>query len=333
MKEKDAAVIFNIQHYSLHDGPGIRTAVFFKGCPMRCRWCCNPESQSFDPEISYIEGRCIGKAACGWCAAACPSGAVYFESDKVLPDEKRSAAVLNEKVNTGRANTEYAKQEKARINFKKCTGCQKCVKACPAEAIRAEGQTMEIAQILDIVERDQVFYARGKGGLTVSGGEVLAQPHALAALLFGAKKRYIHTAMETCGQGSYDTLAEAAQYLDALYYDIKMMNCDKHQLYTGFPNEQILSNLKKLCMEYPDLPKTIRTPVIPGVNDTEEEIHKIYAFVKELPGAGYELLPYHSFGQGKYHALGRIYEMGNRSLTGRQKNWIEQWNRKLKNGN
>lgn len=293
---RKTAIVFNIQHYSLHDGPGIRTVVFFKGCPMRCRWCCNPESQKFNPEISYLENRCIGKKKCGYCEEICPADAIRFEKDK------------------------------AQIDFQRCRACQDCAQACPAGAMKTEGKIYTIEELINIVEKDQIFYGRSGGGLTVSGGEVLTQPEPLLALLREAKIRYIHTAMETCGQGSYETLSKAAKYLDKLFYDIKMMDPEKHRMYTGCGNEQILRNFKKLCEEYPHLPKTVRTPVIPGVNDTEKEILEIYDFVKELPGVRYELLPYHSFGKGKYHALGRVYEMGDISLTEEQKNQIDTWN-------
>ncbi len=299
---KETATVFNIQHYSLHDGPGIRTVVFFKGCPMRCLWCCNPESQRFDPEISYVENRCIGKTNCGYCGGSCPAGAIRFREDK------------------------------AQIDFQKCTACRACADLCPSGAIKKEGKVYEIKELIDIVEKDQIFYGRGGGGLTVSGGEALGQPKALTALLKEAKKHYIHTAMETCGQGAYETLSEAAKYLDTLFYDIKMMDEKKHQIYTGYDNRRILDNFRKLCEEYPKLPKTVRTPVIPEVNDSKEEIWEIYQFVKELPGVKYELLPYHSFGKGKYHALGKTYEMGDAALTEEQKKQIDAWNQDFQKG-
>lgn len=278
MKEIKANV-FNIQHYSLHDGPGIRTVIFFKGCPLRCRWCCNPESQSFRPEISFQAGKCLGAGACGYCRNVCTESAIEADGSCI------------------------------RVNFAKCTGCQKCSKVCPAQALRAEGTWYGTEELLDIAEKDQIFYHRNNGGITLSGGEVLGQPEALLKLLKGAEKRHMHTGIETCGQGSYEVLHEAMQYLDFLYYDVKSMDTGKHREYTGQGNETILTNIKKICEAYPDKPKRIRTPVIPGFNDSEEELQKIQEFVQTLPGAEHELLPYHTFGKGKYKMLGRRYEM------------------------
>lgn len=278
MKEIKANV-FNIQHYSLHDGPGIRTVIFFKGCPLRCRWCCNPESQKFRPEISFQAEKCLGADTCGYCRNVCTESAIDTVESCIS------------------------------VNFARCTGCQKCSKVCPARALKAEGTWYGTEELLDIAEKDQIFYHRNNGGITVSGGEVLGQPEALLALLKGAEKRHIHIGIETCGQGNYEVLYEAMQYLDFLYYDIKSMDSEKHREYTGQGNEVILDNIKKICEVYSDKPKRIRTPVIPGFNDSEEELQKIREFIQSLPGAEHEFLPYHTFGKGKYKMLGREYEM------------------------
>lgn len=294
----DKALIFNIQHYSLHDGPGIRTVVFFKGCPMRCSWCCNPESQSFKREISYSSAGCIGKAACGFCKEECPQGAISFG---------------------GRAG-------RAQVDFSRCSGCLSCALACPARALKVEGREYETEEILDIVQKDQAFYKRGGGGLTVSGGEALAQPRALLSLLGGARKRYLHTAMESCGQADYEILHEAAYYLDFLYYDIKTLDDEKHRSFTLCGNKRILENIKRLIRDYPDLPVIIRTPVIPGFNDTKKELEEISAFAKGTGCAGHELLAYHSFGKGKYASLGRKYEVAHEKLGSEMLGYIEKYN-------
>lgn len=283
MKEIKAH-IFNIQHYSLHDGPGIRTVIFFKGCPLRCRWCCNPESQKFESEISFQAEKCLGAKACGYCRNVCTENALEVIESHI------------------------------RVDFSRCTGCQKCSKVCPAQALKEEGKWYKTEELLDIAEKDQIFYHRNNGGITISGGEVLSQPEALLALLKGAEKRHLHTGIETCGQGNYEVLYEAMKYLDFLYYDVKSLDSGKHKLYTGKGNEVILSNIKKICEAYPNKPKRIRTPVIPGFNDSREELQKIKEFALSLPGTEHEFLPYHSFGKGKYQMLGRDYEMGDVKL-------------------
>ncbi len=270
--------VFNIQRYSLHDGPGIRTIVFLKGCPMRCRWCCNPESQLDTPEISYVENQCIGVSACGFCQQVCPVNAISFE-------------------------------DKAKIDRMKCINCLKCAEVCPSKAIKTEGTKYTVNELLDLVERDSVFYGHGDGGLTVSGGEPLMQGDFLIALLKGAKKRRIHTAIETCGSGEYAVLSEAAKYLDAILFDIKSLDDAKHREYTGHGNEKIIENFSNLCREYPLLEKRVRTPIIPGFNDTEAEIRRIKSFLADKPNVTHELLKYHTFGMGKYKALGREYPM------------------------
>lgn len=278
-------LVFNIQRYSLHDGPGIRTVVFLKGCPLRCRWCSNPESQLFLPQISYWNNKCIGDAACGVCVPVCPARAICFDA-----------------------------AGKAKIEREKCCNCLKCAQHCPSQAIRVEGQYSSVDEIIDIVEQDHVFYRGCEGGLTVSGGEPLAQGDFLVALLKEAKRRCIHTAIETCGMGSYEVLHEAAANMDYLLYDIKSLDADKHLQYTGHTNGMILQNIKRLSDDMPKLKKLIRTPVIPGFNNTVEELHKIQEFAAGISNAGHQLLPYHRFGEGKYKALGLPYLMGDECL-------------------
>ncbi len=276
--------VFNIQHYSLHDGPGIRTIVFLKGCPLRCRWCCNPESQNYNKEISYVNNKCIGLSECGFCSQVCDEKAIKFE-------------------------------DKAIINHLKCTNCLKCADVCPSKAIKTEGKLYSVDEILDIVERDSVFYGHGDGGLTISGGEPLSHKDFVIELLKEAKKRRINTAIETCGYVDYDNLYNAAKYLDTILFDIKSINSEKHREYTGYNNEKILYNFEQLCVDYPNLPKKVRTPIIPNFNDSEKDIKKILDFIKDKPNVIYEPLKYHSFGKGKYKALGRNYPMGDVVLT------------------
>lgn len=295
-KNDRPSYVFNIQHYSLHDGPGIRTIVFLKGCPMRCKWCCNPESQKYEQEISYVQNKCIGKKACGFCFGRCKDGITF-------PGE--------------------SEKDQAVIDMKKCGHCLELAKVCPPRAIRLEGESYSAEQLLDIVERDGVFYSHGEGGLTVSGGEPLTHPELLIPLLKGARQRRIHTAVETCGYADYNVLKSAARYLDYILYDIKSMNTEKHISCTGKSNDVILSNFDRLCRDFPELQKKVRTPIIPGFNDSVEEVRRILRFIKDRPNVSYELLPYHSFGRGKYKALGRDYTMGDVKLNQERMNEIK----------
>ena len=277
------AYVFNIQHYSLHDGPGIRTVIFLKGCPMRCRWCCNPESQHYEQEISYLSAKCIGSSECGFCKNVLPDQYVAFQNDK------------------------------AEFDMEKCRHCTHCSDICPSKAIKTEGKEYTVKQLIDIAERDSAFYSDG-GGITVSGGEPLSHSTFLIDILKEAKKRHISTAVETCGYADYGTLYEAAKHLDYIMYDIKSMNEQKHIEYTQKSNTVILDNFCRLCKDYPHLPKRVRTPVIPGFNDTQEDILAIVDFLHNKTNITYELLPYHCFGRGKYKTLGREYPMGDVKL-------------------
>jgi len=270
-------IIYNIQRYSLHDGLGIRTVVFFKGCPLRCRWCCNPESQNSFPEISYLQTKCIGMDACGFCRKVCKHNAIGIS--------KNNLAMIDR----------YA-----------CNQCLQCASTCPPVAIHTEGQIYTVSEVLDVVEQDAIFY-RSNGGLTISGGEPLMQIDFLIALLAEAKKRKIHTAIETCGFAEYEALRSAAELLDYILYDIKSMDNERHIQYTNQSNEPILYNFEQLCKDFPNLLKLVRTPIIPGFNDSVESIEEILAFIKGKPNVSFEKLPYHRFGVPKYVALGRKY--------------------------
>ncbi|MCD8230287.1 MAG: glycyl-radical enzyme activating protein [Clostridiales bacterium] len=267
-------VIFNIQPYSLHDGPGIRTIVFLKGCPLRCPWCSNPESQSPYPEVYLDEKKCIRSAGCCLCDGLC-----------------RYHALSN-----------------GRLYHAKCIGCGECLKICPSKALGIYGRTADTEEILDRIERESVFYAHGEGGLTLSGGEPFFQSEFALELLREAKKRRIRTAVETCGFCETEVLREAAGYLDYILYDIKSMDARRHACVIGADNRLILDNLEMLFREFPDLHKHVRTPVIPGFNDTEEDIRAIREFLKGRQNYTWEQLPYHRFGEGKYELLGRKAE-------------------------
>lgn len=266
------SLVFNIQRYSLHDGDGIRTTVFLKGCPLKCRWCCNPESQSYEKEVMYTKSKCIGKGECGFCQKY----GIGFKDDKA-----------------------------------EAYGCAPgAADICPSKAIKIVGEEYTADRILDIAERDSIF----GGGITISGGEPLTHPELLLEILKKAKQRYMPTAIETCGYGDPAVLLAAAKYLDMIMFDIKSLNAGKHLEYTGKSPERMIANFEKLCEHCPNLRKKVRTPVIPGFNDTREDISAIIGFLKNRPNTEYELLPYHSFGKSKYAALGREYPMGDAAL-------------------
>lgn len=278
----ETLVVFNIQRYSLHDGDGIRTVFFLKGCPLRCRWCCNPESQYARPELIFHRSKCIGREECGACAQVCPAGAIHFKSGE--------------------------KKDLACVDFQQCSQCFACTKQCPSRALRIEGEIRKIDELLDIAEQDASFYAPGGGGITLSGGEPLSQPDTVI-FLKKARERCLNTAIETCGYVSRDQLLAAAAYLNQVFFDIKSTDDCRHREWTGVSGRKIRENLLALCDAYPDLPKTVRTPVIPGFNDREEDLLAIKDFLKDLAGVIWQKLPYHTYGVGKYEMLGRKYEL------------------------
>lgn len=275
-------LVFNIQKYSVHDGPGIRTIVFFKGCPLRCHWCSNPESQGMKEELGYNRDKCLG---CGSCAAACPESALSLTPEGV------------------------------RIDRARCNGDQLCARACPADALTVYGKRRTVEDVLAEVEQDSVFYARSGGGMTLSGGEALAQPEFALALLSEARKRRIHRALETCAFVPEETMLRASELLNYLLIDIKCLDSEKHKLGTGVPNERILANIRAVRAAFPGLPIHVRTPVVPGYNDNEQDIRDIAEFVKETGCARYELLAYHRLGEQKYRFLGLDYLLGDKELA------------------
>ncbi len=260
--------VFNIQPYSLHDGPGIRTVVFLKGCPMRCEWCANPESQSISPQVWFDREKCISGKGCSFCA-------------KLTDISRFDPAAFDGETKSFES-------------------------ICPCGALGVYGREMTVGEIIDRVEAESVFYGED-GGLTLSGGEPFMQGEFAIELLREAKRRHINTAAETCGQCSKEVLRRAAGLLDHIMFDIKLIDEERHRRYTGCSNRQILDNLEMLFAEFPKLRKRIRTPVIPTVNDNEEDIRAIAGLLSGRENYSYELLPYHRFGVGKYRLLGREY--------------------------
>ena len=267
-------VLFNIQRYSLHDGPGIRTIPFFKGCPLSCKWCSNPESQHPKPELIFKKSDCI---RCGKCIEACKQQALSVSNAFFIVRER-------------------------------CIQCGKCTQVCPTQALEMKGKRMTVADVMRELQKEENLYRRSGGGITLSGGEPLAQPDFARELLKACKEKGWHTAMETTGFTTPEVIAEVFPYVDLALTDIKAINPAIHLANTGIENSQILENLLRISF----LTKTIvRIPVIPGVNDNPEEIHNIAEFARLMSNVDtLHLLPYHSFGENKYGLLGRIYPMG-----------------------
>jgi len=268
-------IVFDIRKYSIHDGPGIRTTVFFKGCPLHCWWCHNPEGQSPEVEIILRSARCI---RCGACVEACPHG----------------AARLGE---TG-----------PEVQRERCERCGECTLVCNAEARQVVGREMTVAQAMAEVERDIPFYDESGGGVTLSGGEPLAQRDFALGLLEACKEREIHTALDTCGFASWDTFERVRGHVDLFLYDLKVVNDARHRQFTGISNSLILTNLQELSER--GHPILLRMPIIPGVNDDEVNIRQTGEFVASLPRShSLELLPYHHAATSKYAGLGHEYPL------------------------
>ena len=270
-----SAPVFNIQRYSLHDGSGIRTLVFIKGCPLKCRWCSNPEGQKNYPELGYLRVKCVGPKECGGrCVEVCSNQAI-------------------ESLDKGEIT----------INREKCKLCGECAKACYYGALKIIGQYMSIGEILTEVEEDQSFYRYLEGGVTLGGGEPLINPGFSREFLKECKERGLHTVLETCGFGPWKELRRILEYVDLLYYDIKHMDSEKHREMTGVSNKIILENARKI-LSMRRLKVVIRIPVVPGFNNANEQVKAIARFVKGSGGEMMELLPYHRLGQAKYRQYG-----------------------------
>lgn len=285
---EESGIITEIERYSIHDGPGIRTVVFLKGCPIQCKWCCNPETHASYIEMGYFKDQCFNS---GRCIKACPYGAITLNQEIGITIDR---AICQ------------------RYCYKNIEDFP-CSQVCYSGARRNIGIRMTVQEILKEVEKDRQLYERSNGGVTLSGGEVSSQPQFASTLLKTLSNRWIHTAIETCGVGRYSFYDQIAPNLNFAFFDIKSMFNEKHEEWTKASNTQILRNaitLYELSMKY-GFSMVIRTPVIPGFNDTDDDIKEIAKFIaNNLSGIeGIELLPYHKLGRGKYQSIGKEYEL------------------------
>ncbi|OGO08088.1 MAG: hypothetical protein A2Y92_03170 [Chloroflexi bacterium RBG_13_57_8] len=267
-------IVFNIQRFSIQDGPGIRTTVFLKGCPLHCAWCSNPESQNFRPEVVHRDSLCT---KCGLCAGVCPENAITVKDKGVSIDRKA------------------------------CTNCGDCVSVCLPGALKVLGQTMSAGEVFRETKKDADFFWNSGGGVTVSGGEPLAQPDFVAALFRLCVDYGIDTCIETSGFASAEALEKVLPQTSLVLYDVKLGDRECHRKWTGVSNEEILKNLERVIAS--GVAVTIRVPLIPGINDVEQELEKIarIAADAQIKPVKVELLPYHRFGIGKYQQLDREY--------------------------
>lgn len=274
-ENKHKGMIIEIQRWSVSDGPGSRTVVFLKGCPLQCPWCANPESQAYQPQIGIFASRCVD---CHACVRVCPGGVA-------IPAKEGAFSSDN------------------------CTQCGQCTQVCHSNARSWMGEEMSVAEIMDIVKKDMVFYRKSFGGVTFSGGEPLTQPKFLKETLKECQKFGIHTALETCGYFNWEAAKGTVGLLDFIMFDLKHMDAVQHKTLTGVSNKRILENAEKMAGL--GIPMVIRIPVIPSINDSRENIQATAEFVRDhLPGVlGIEILPYHRLGLIKYAALGLDYQL------------------------
>lgn len=281
------AFISNIQKYNMHDGPGVRTLVFFKGCPLRCKWCANPESLKKEPQVMISRAACVN---CGACVPVCPVGIHYISAETGIHEIHPDIT---------------------------CIGCGKCKEACLYSALTIVGEAKTISELLAVIEEDRMFYDISGGGVTLGGGDPLMHPEAVRSLLMACKQEGIHTAIETSGYAKLETLLSVAEFTDLFLYDVKHIDSDCHYQLTGVHNEQILNNLKALLEQRHQV--KVRMPVLKGLNDSWEAIKGVVDFLRPYRDQknfqGVDILPYHRLGVNKYSQLGWAYSLADEDPT------------------